>query len=105
MAKKTRSFSTDKQSVDAIISTVMGVLSLLVTMGCILESVKLNGNGPRLCGFLEASALVVAITGFVFGIISLKDEDAKNTFKRIGIITNFVAALAVTGVVLAGYFL
>ena len=78
---------------------------MLVTIGCILGSVKLDGNGPRLYGFLEASALVVAITGFVFGMISLKDEDAKNTFKRIGIITSFIAALSVTGVVIAGYFL
>ncbi len=82
---------------DTIISYVLGILSAIFIVICVVKSIASLGNVERIYGVLMMSAMVMSFTGGVFGIIGYRNEDGSVNVKKlaiyISVITFIVAGL------------
>ena len=81
-------FTDKNQSRTGIVSTVIGVLALLLTGGMLLEAYMAYGaagKGIAVCGFL---ALLLALVGLYQGLRGLREEDSYPFFPRLGCVLN-----------------
>jgi len=92
--KKRYRFSDEILSTDTKITLTMGILSLLVTAGCMIYSIVKDGNIGEQVGYILLAGGVLALTGVIFGFISLRSADGGVISKRTSIIVS-LAALAV----------
>lgn len=87
MTKKSRKpykFQNIKHSADGFISIGLEITSLLFLAIEIALSIRSRGQAGGFTGFLGFTALMIAVLGLIFAIISWKDEEAHDTSKRIG---------------------
>lgn len=87
MTKKSRKpykFQNIKHSADGFLSIGLEVTSLLLLVIEIALSIRARGQAGGFAGYLGFAALMMAVMGLIFAIISWKDEEAHDTSKRVG---------------------
>ena len=102
---KDSAYSIKSISVDAVVSCVLGGVSLLGILGAILASYLYNGNGPAAVGLLGIGSLIFALSGLGFGIAAWKSQDGGLLMKRIAIILNAVPLLGAVILYILGWVL
>lgn len=78
-------------AVDTIISLVFAVLSILVTVGCIIYSAIKGGKISDRVGVLMLMASIMALTGLGFGLHSFRVVEGDNNAKRMTVILSLIA--------------
>lgn len=81
---------------DTVISYILGILSVVFIILSIVKSIVSNGRVERIYGVLMMSALIMSVTGTLFGILGYHDEEGSFVGKKLAIIMNaaaFVVAL------------
>ncbi len=86
-------YSVKSVSSDAVISSVMGALSIICMVGAVLASYMYNGKGPAIVGLLGIGSLIVAIVGMVFSVAAWKSQDGGFLMKRIAMFLNAIPLL------------
>ncbi len=85
MAKKMMySFTEKKHSVNGIISTIMGGISLVFLLAMVYASYYMRGDAGIYAGAFGASGLIFAFAGFVVGIISFSEKNIKYKYPKLG---------------------
>ncbi|EET59890.1 hypothetical protein BRYFOR_08013 [Marvinbryantia formatexigens DSM 14469] len=98
MAKKMMySFTEKKNSVNGIISTIMGGISLVFLLAMIYASYYMRGDAGIYAGAFGLCGLIFALAGFIVGIRSFSEKNIKYKYPKIGSVlsgTVFVIWLA-----------
>lgn len=91
-------YSVKSVSSDAVISCVLGGISILCMAGAVLASYMYSGNGPAVVGLLGVGSLIMALSGIGFSVAAWKSQDGGFLMKRIAMLVNVLSL--VTAVVL-----
>lgn len=94
-----------KHSVDGEVACGLGGLSVLLIIGELALTIRARGQAGGLAGFMGLAALLLSVMGMVFAIISWKDEETLDLFKRGGTLLNTILLLinfAILGLGIAG---
>lgn len=75
---------------DTIISYFLGGLSLVFVILSIVKSIISKGHVERVYGVLMVSALIMSVTGTLFGIMGYKAEEGSLFGKKVSIVINAV---------------
>ena len=71
MAKKMMySFEEKKDPTDGIVSTIMGILSLVLLIAAVYSSYYMRGNAGIYAGAMGISGILFAFVGFIIGVKS-----------------------------------
>lgn len=85
---KESAYSVKNISTDAIISLVLGELSILSMVIAVIASYRYDGNGPAAVGLLGMAGFILSACGIGFGIAAWRSPDGGLLMKRIAIINN-----------------
>ena len=100
MSKKNSYMFTSKQHTQkGIMSTILGIISLVTLAYAIIMSYFKAGDIPRQYGAAVMLVMIFAFAGIILGLISKTERDKFYLFAYIGIVLN-VLALAVISVIL-----
>lgn len=82
-----------KHSLDGKVACGLGGLSVLLIIGELILTIRARGQAGGMAGFMGIAALFLSIAGLVFAIVSWKDEETLDLFKRSGTFLNIVLLL------------
>lgn len=100
MAKKNSYMFTNKQHTQkGIMSTILGVISLVTLVYTVIMSYLKAGEIPRQYGAAAMLVMIFAFVGIILGVVSKTEKDKFYLFAYLGIALN-VLALAVISVIL-----
>ena len=100
MAKKNSYMFTNKQHTQkGIMSTILGVISLVTLAYAVLMSYFKSGDIPRQYGAAAMLVMIFAFAGIMLGVVSKSEKDKFYLFSYLGIALN-VLALAVISIIL-----
>ncbi|MBD5480711.1 MAG: hypothetical protein HDR11_16920 [Lachnospiraceae bacterium] len=103
--KKNYIFTNKKHSERAIMSTILGVISLASFVAVIYLAYAQAGNIPPGYGITGFLVAVFSIIGLVLGIMTVVEKDRYKLFPCLGIFFNLLALLGIGFVVYAGMYL
>ena len=96
MRKKNYIFTNKKHSDKAIMSMILGIISL-VSMGIVTYLSYIQGGvmhgGYGVAGLL---ATIYSLVGLVLGIVTLRDKDIYRLFPVLGTVFNFVSLAGIS---------
>ena len=85
MAKKMMySFAEKKNSVNGIIATIMGAVSLLFLLAMIYTSYYMRGDAGLYAGAFGVCGILFALVGFILGFICFSEKNIKYKYPKIG---------------------
>jgi hypothetical protein len=82
-----------KHSSDGFISVGLEIASVVLLGIELVMTIQARGQAGGIAGLLGVAALLFSIMGFVFAVISWKDEEAADTSKRVGTLLGIVVVL------------
>ncbi|MGN0439065.1 MAG: hypothetical protein ACI4F4_11115 [Lachnospiraceae bacterium] len=87
---KESEYSVNEVSKDAVISCILGVISIIAMVLAVVASYKYDGNGPAVVGLLGIAGLIFSLCGISFGFAAWKSADGGILMKRIALIGNMI---------------
>lgn len=103
MAKKVMySFEEKRHSVNGIIATIMGGVSLLFLLAMIYASYYMRGHAGLYAGAFGVCGIIFALAGFILGIFSFSEKNIKYKYPKIGSVLSGVAFAVWLGLYLIG---
>lgn len=93
MAKKSHKpykFQEIKHSVDGMLACGLAVLSAALIIAELIVTICTRGQAGGMIGFMGFAAFLFSVLGFIFAVISWKDEEAVDLSKRAGTFSNIV---------------
>ncbi len=76
---------------DTIISFIFGITALICIVIAFIIGIATKGHAGRNTGVLLLASLVMAITGFIFGLFGLKQVEGGTSSKRVAILLSVIA--------------
>lgn len=105
MAKKNSYMFTSKRHTQkGIMSTILGVISLVTLAYTVVMSYFRAGNVPRQYGVAAMLVMVYAFVGIVLGVVSKTEKDKFYLFAYLGIALNVLALAAISVILYAGAY-
>lgn len=104
MSKRNHKPYEIKHSLDGIVSCILGAVSGLLVIGELILTIRDRGQAGGMAGFMGISAFLLTVVGLIFAIVSWKDEETLDTFKRTGTILNTIMVLVNIGIIALGLF-
>ncbi len=101
--RRTYKFTEKTHSKKAMVSAGMSSVSLLMYFVFIFLSYKAGGNLSTYYGGFGFLAMVVAVTGLVVSLMTLKEEDSFTLFPRIALVTSVLSSLFWVGTYILGF--
>ena len=103
MAKKMMySFEEKKDPADGIVSTIMGIISLVLLIAAVYSSYYMRGNAGIYAGVMGISGILFAFVGFIIGVKSLSGKNIRCKYPKIGSIMCGIVFVVWLWVVLGG---
>ena len=93
-------FADEMISIDVIISAIMGVLSVIGTIGIVIYGIIKKGTALDFTGAVLLGDLIAGFTALVFAILSTKANEGSARSKRIVMTISIVSIVLVAGVYL-----
>lgn len=81
-------YSVKSVSSDAVISCVLGGISILCMVGAVVASYRYSGDGPAVVGLLGIGSLIMALSGVGFSVAAWKSQDGGFLMKRVAMLVN-----------------
>ena len=97
-------FTDKKHSVQAVMSSVLGVIALASLIIAIYRTYKIGGIATERLGGTGVMILLFSTVGLILGYISKAKPDEFHLFSYIGIVLNIMALLGVSFVLYAGAY-
>lgn len=92
-----------KHSVDGKVACGLGGLSVLLIVGELVATIQTRGQAGGAAGFMGVAAFLLSVVGFIFAIVSWKDEETLDLFKRSGTFLNIILILINLLIVILGF--
>lgn len=99
MKKRNYIFTSKKHSQKAIMSTILGIISITSLGIVIYLTYRHNGEATVGYGITGLLATLYSLVGFILGIITVQEKDYYRLFPCLGILFNLIA-LGVAGLIL-----
>ncbi len=91
MKRKNYIFTNKKHSDKAIMSTILGMISI-VSMGIVVYlAYSKGGEAPEGYGFTGLLATIFSIIGLVLGVNTVQEKESYRLFPWLGIILNLLS--------------
>lgn len=105
MAKKNSYMFTSKQHTQkGIMSTILGVISLVTLAYTVIMSYLRAGGVPRQYGAAVMLVMIFAFIGIILGVVSKTERDKFYLFSYLGIVLNVLALLVISVILYAGAY-
>lgn len=88
---KESAYKVKNYSIDAVISCIIGSISLCLILIAVIMSYVYDGKGPAMVGLLGIGSLLLSLVGIVFTISSWSSVDGGLLMKRVSGILNGIA--------------
>lgn len=91
MAKKNHKpykFQEIKHSADGMLACGLAILSTILIIAELIVTICTRGQAGGMVGFMGVTAFLLSVVGFIFAVISWKDEEAEDLSKRTGTFFN-----------------
>ena len=106
LLRRERYIFTDKKHPEkGIFSAAMGAIAVTSIVLAVKNAFDLGGSATPAYAVAVILAFVIAVIGFVFGVLSHKEKDVFYLFPNFGIFFNGLALLASIAILLMGLFL
>lgn len=103
LIRKRKYYFTDGATAsDTIIAFVIAFACLGVEVAGFVVSIITKGNVPEIFGTLYLCAIVLSITGMLFGIFGHRAQEGGISAKRMSIILNLVAMIVPIATFISG---
>ena len=88
MARRSYKFTDKKHTKQGILSTVMGIISLLLLSAGVWMAYQMSGNAGSVTGLLGLLSMLIAAVGFFLALQGFHEEDAYYLFSQVGLLLN-----------------
>lgn len=102
--KKHYIFTNKKNPPRAIMSTVLGVISIAAIVIVIVLTFQADGVAKRQYGTSVLLALIFSMVGVVLGVLSKMEKEMFYFFSYLGIVLNLLAIGAISFILYAGAY-
>lgn len=102
--KKNYIFTNKKNPPRAIMSTILGVISIATIVLVIVLTFHADGVAKRQYGTSVLLALIFSMVGVVIGVLSKLEKEMFYFFSYLGIILNLLAIGAISLILYAGAY-
>ncbi|MCM1496473.1 MAG: DUF6142 family protein [Bacteroides sp.] len=105
MAKKSHKpykFQEIKHSPDGILACGLAILSAVLIIAELIITISVRGQAGGMIGLMGIAAFLFSIVGFIFAIISWKDEESEDLSKRAGTFSNIALIIVNICVIILG---
>lgn len=92
-------YTNKRHSNRAVMSTILGILSNASLVAVIYLSFQKGGDIPTGYGVTGLLAVLFSLTGFVLGVVTVKDKAYYRLFPCLGILLN-LAALGISALII-----
>ena len=97
-------FTSKKHSGAAAVALIMGILSLISLVVCIVLSFLLSGVIPKTMAAAATVSFVMAVIALIVAIKSRKSDDVFMTLPNTALIFGIISAVLWFAVYILGYF-
>lgn len=105
MAKKNSYMFTSKQHTQkGIMSTILGVISLVTLAYTVIMSYLKAGDVPVQYGAAVMLVMIFAFAGIILGVVSKAERDKFYLFSYLGIVLNVLVLLLISVILYAGAY-
>lgn len=105
MAKKNSYMFTSKQHTQkGIMSTILGIISMVTLAYTIVMSYLRSGDIPRQYGAAALLVMIFAFVGIILGAVSKTERDKFYLFSYIGIVLNVLVLVVISVILYAGAY-
>ncbi|SKB51244.1 hypothetical protein SAMN06296386_101346 [Lachnospiraceae bacterium] len=102
LGKRRYIFTSSSQSSKGIMSSVLGLISLISFIAVMMNVLKAGGSvGPRQ-GAVGFVSCLFSVAGTVLGVMSLIEPDKFRLFPRLGFTVSLLSLIAWGGIIYAG---
>lgn len=105
MAKKNHKpykFQEIKHSPDGMLACGLAILSAALIIAELVVTICTRGQAGGMVGFMGVTAFLLSVVGFIFAIISWKDEEAVDHSKRAGTFSNIALIIVNLTIIILG---
>jgi len=95
-------FTDKKQSKMGMISTIIGIIALVLICYAVHLSFLADGKGSEIIGVFGSIGMLLSIVGMILGLRSFKNDDVFYLFSWTGTIINILIVLFTGSMVLIG---
>ena len=95
------SFAKKQPAQEGVVSTGLGVFSLLLFLAAVIVSMVLKESGGAIAGGLGLLSMLLSIYGFILGMRSFREKEKNYRYSIIGALGNGIFAVCWLGIVLA----
>lgn len=97
-------YSVKSVSSDAVISCVLGGISIVFMIGAVVASYMYSGKGPTIVGLLGMGSLIMALSGMGFSVAAWKSQDGGFLMKRVAMLVNVLPLAIAVILYIVGWF-
>ena len=97
-------FTNKKHPEKGIMSTVLGLISLVSVWFVVYEAFLKRGEGTTNMGVVGLMITIFSATGLVFGYLSKKEHDKFMFFPYVGMVLNVLALACISVILYAGAY-
>lgn len=97
-------YSVKSVSSDAVISCVLGGISIVFMIGAVVASYMYSGKGPAIVGLLGIGSLIMALSGMGFSVAAWKSQDGGFLMKRVAMLVNVLPLAIAVILYIVGWF-
>lgn len=95
-------FQDIKHSVDGMLSCGMAFFSVVLILAELVVTIQTRGQVGGMTGFMGVVAFFFSVLGFIFALISWKDEETMDLSKRIGTFSNIALIIVNILIIILG---
>lgn len=97
-------YSVKSVSSDAVISCVLGGISIVFMIGAVVASYMYSGKGTAIVGLLGIGSLIMALSGMGFSVAAWKSQDGGFLMKRVAMLVNVLPLAIAVILYIVGWF-
>ena len=102
--KKNYIFTNKKNPPRAVMSTILGIISIAAIVIVIALTFRADGVAKRQYGTSVLLALIFSMVGVVLGVLSKMEKEMFYFFSYLGIVLNLLAIGAISFILYAGAY-
>ena len=102
--KRSYIFTNKKHPPKAIMSTILGVISIATIILVVFLTYQADGVAKRQYGTSLLLAMIFSFTGIILGVLSKTEKDMFYLFSYLGILFNLLALAGISGILYAGAY-
>lgn len=103
-SKKNYKFTNKKHPPRAIMSSILGTVSLVSLIIAIVETYLAGGSAGMNMGMVGFFATCFSAVGLVLGYLAKREADSFHFFSWLGIILNLLALIGISMILYAGAY-